>query len=87
MALLDERAHIAEEEGQHQGADVRTVHIRIGHDEHLVVTQLGDVKFLANAAAQGQHHGHQFIVAVDLIGAGLFHVEHLAPQRQDSLNS
>ena len=87
MALLDERAHIAEEEGQHQGADVRTVHIGIGHDEHLVVTQLGDVKFLANAAAQGQHHRHQLIVAVDLIGAGLFHVEHLAPQRQDGLNS
>ena len=87
MALLDERAHIAEEEGQHQGADVRAVHIGIGHDEHLVVPQLGDVELLANAAAQGQYHRHQFIVAVDLIGAGLFHVEHLAPQRQDGLNS
>ena len=30
MALLNERAHIAEEEGEHQGADVGAIHICIG---------------------------------------------------------
>ena len=51
MALLDEGAHIAEEEGQHQGADVGAVHVRIGHDEHLVVPQLGDIELVTDAAA------------------------------------
>ena len=86
MALLDEGAHIAEEEGQHQGADVGAVHIGIGHDEDFVVPQLGDIKFLADAAAQRQHHRHQLVVAVDAVGAGLFHVQHLAPQGKDGLD-
>ena len=86
MALLDERAHIAEEEGEHQGADVGAIHIGIGHDEHFIVAQLGDIELVPNAAAQRQHHRHQLVVAVNFIGAGLFHVQHLAPQRQDGLN-
>jgi hypothetical protein len=86
MPLLDEGAHIAEEEGQHQGADMGAVHVRIGHDEHLVVPQLGDIELVADAAAQCQHHRHQLVVAVNFIGAGLFHVQHLAPQRQNGLN-
>ena len=86
MALLNERAHIAEEEGEHQGADVGAIHIGIGHDEHFIVAQLGDIELVTNAAAQCQHNGHQLVVAVNFIGAGLFHVQHLAPQRQDGLN-
>ncbi len=86
MALLDEGAHIAEEEGEHQGADVRAVHIGIGHDEHFVIPQLGDIKLFSDAAAQSQHHRHQLVVAIDAVGAGLFHVEHLAPQWEDGLN-
>ena len=38
IALLDERTHEAEEEGQHKGADVRTVNVGIGHDDDLVVS-------------------------------------------------
>ena len=86
MALLNERAHIAEEEGEHQGADVGAIHIGIGHDEHFIVAQLGDIELVTNATAQCQHNGHQLVVAVNFIGAGLFHVQHLAPQRQDGLN-
>ncbi len=37
MALLDERAHVTEEEGEHQGTDVGAIHIGIGHDEHFIV--------------------------------------------------
>ena len=55
MALLDERAHIAEEEGEHQGADVGAIHIGIGHDEHFIIAQLGDIELVPNAAAQRQH--------------------------------
>ena len=32
------------------------------------------------------HIWHQLVVAVDTVGAGLFDVEHLAPQGEDGLN-
>ena len=37
IAVLDELGHIAEEEGQHQGVDVRTIDIGIGHNDDLVI--------------------------------------------------
>ena len=77
MALLDERAHIAEEEGEHQGTDVGAIHISIGHDEHFIVAQLGDIELVPNAAAQCQHHRHQLVVAVNFIGAGPVSYTHL----------
>ena len=54
MTALDQFGHLSIEEGQQQGADMRTVHIGIGHDNHPVITQLVGVVFLAaDAAAQG----------------------------------
>ena len=61
------------------------VHVGIGHDEYLVVAQLGDVELLAQAAAQRRHNRSKLVVAVNFVDARLFHVEHLAPQRKDSL--
>ena len=87
IALLDERAHEAEEEGQHQGADVRTVDVGIGHDDYLVVSELIDVKLVADARAQRGYDGCKLIVAVDLVRARLFDVEHLAPQGEDGLEA
>ena len=37
VAAFDQLGHLAVEEGQEQGADVRTVHIGIGHDDDAVV--------------------------------------------------
>ena len=61
------------------------VHVGIGHDDDFAVAQLGEVKVLPNAGAQGHHHGHQLFVGVDLVQPCLLHVEHLAPQGQDGL--
>ena len=36
--LLDELAHLAEEEGQQERPDVSAVHIGVGHDDDLVVS-------------------------------------------------
>ena len=47
MPVLDDRAHLAEEEGEQQGADVRAVDVRVGHDDDLVVAQLLDVEVVA----------------------------------------
>ena len=66
---------------------MRAVHVGIGHDDDLVVAQLLEVKFVADARAQRRDDGLQLVVAVDLVGARLFHVQHLAPQRQNRLKT
>ena len=63
------------------------VHIGVRHDDDLVVAQLGLVKILPQAGAQGGDHRLELVVAVDLVRPGLLHVEHLAPERQDGLET
>ena len=61
VAALDELLHVAEEEGQQQGADVRAVHVGIGHQDDFAVAQFGGIEiFLADAAAEGGDHGSGF---------------------------
>ena len=47
MPVLDDRAHLPEEEGEQQRADMRAVDVGVGHDDDLVVAQLLEVEFVA----------------------------------------
>jgi len=90
VAGLDQAGHLAVEEGKEQRADVRTVDVRVRHDDQLVVAALGDVEsavalVLANAGAAGGDDGADFLVGEDLVDAGLLDVEDLALDRQDCL--
>jgi hypothetical protein len=93
VAALHQLGHLAVEEGQQQGADVRAVHVGVGHDDDAVVAQLGDVEVvvaggaagLADAGAQGGDQREDFIAGQQLFVAGFFHVQDLAAQRQDRL--
>ena len=86
VVLADEFGHVAEEEGEEQRADVGAVDIGIGHDDDLAVAALGDVElFGANACADGEDEGLDFLVVEHLGDAGLLDVEELAPQGQDGL--
>ena len=49
MPLVDQLRHKAVEQRQQQCADVRAVDVGIGHDDDLVVAQLGDVEVIAVA--------------------------------------
>jgi hypothetical protein len=40
VAVFDQLRHLAEEEGEQQRADMRAVHVGVGHDDDLVVAQL-----------------------------------------------
>jgi hypothetical protein len=58
VAAFDEFGHLAVEEGEQQGADVRAVDVGVGHDDDAVVAQLfGLVVFLADAGAEGGDQG------------------------------
>ena len=53
VAALHQHRHLPVEEGQQQGADVRAVHVGVGHDDDAVVAQLVGVEvFSADARAQ-----------------------------------
>ena len=41
VVALDQLRHVAEEEGQQQRADVRSVHVGVGHEDDLAVADLG----------------------------------------------
>ena len=96
MATLNQLGHLAVEEGQEQRADVRAVHIGIGHDDDAVVAQLVDVEVvgprlarlgahLANAGAQSCDEGQNFIAGEQLFVTRFFHVQNFAAQGQDGL--
>src|SRR3989304_5711071 len=71
VAALDERAPVAEEEGEEEGANVSAVDVGIGHDDDAVVAELGRVEVLTEAGAQRDDDGLDGIVGEDLVGAGL----------------
>src|SRR3546814_3573939 len=52
MAVLDDLGHLAIEEGQEQRADMRAVDVGVGHDDDLVIAQLVDREFVADAGAE-----------------------------------
>ena len=66
---------------------MRAVHVGIGHDDDLVIAELFDVELLADARAERGDDGLELVVAVDLVGARLFHVQHLAPEGEDGLEA
>ncbi|GJE72869.1 hypothetical protein CHKEEEPN_4430 [Methylorubrum podarium] len=91
VPALDDLRHLPEEKGQQQRADMRAVHVRIGHDDDAVVAQLVRVEALAvgrGAADAGAERGDQ---RADLgrgqhpVGAHALDVEDFSAQGQDGL--
>ena len=85
VARLDEVAHVTEEEGEQQGADVGAVDVGVGEDDHLVVAGLVDVEVVADAGADG---GDQRLDLVVLQHPGepcLLDVDDLAPDGENRL--
>ena len=86
MPALDQVRHLTIEEGQQQGADMRTVDVGVGHDDDAVITQLVDVVFvLAEARPQRGDQGDDLLRADQLLESGALDVEDLAAQREDRL--
>src|ERR1700741_5217072 len=86
MIALDEFLHVAEEESEEQGADVRTIDVRVGHENDLVVAKLAGVKIvLADTSAQGGDDGTNFFLAEHLVVAGLLDVKDFALEGKDGL--
>ena len=65
------------------------VHIRIGHDNDLVIAKLADIEIisvaLGKAATEGVDHGFDLCVGQNLVNACLFHVQNLTTDGKNSL--
>ena len=55
VALLDDGAHAAEEQGHKQGGDVCPVYVGIGHDDNLVIGQFREVCLLGVVLGSDGH--------------------------------
>src|ERR1700693_5859473 len=86
VAAVDQRAHVAEEKGEQQSADVAAVHVGVGHENDFVIAELGgDEIILTDAGAERGDDGADFFVPQHLVVARLFDVEDLAFERKDGL--
>ena len=74
MAFGNKLLHIAIEEGEQYGPNMRAVLIGIGKYYYLVVLQTGYVKILAYAGAYRGYYGAELLVLQHLIYALLFNV-------------
>ena len=83
---LNEFAHLPEEEREQQRANVRAVHVGIGHDDDLVVAQLVRVEIVPpDAGAQRRDQRADFLAGQHLVEARALDVQDLAAQRQHRL--
>ena len=62
-----------------------SVHVSIGHDDDLMISQLVQVEVLSDTAAEGCDHVLDLIGVQDLIKSGLLNVQDLTSQRKDGL--
>ena len=85
MAFKNKLRHKTIKQSEQQIGNMGTVHIRIRHDNNLVVTKLGYVKIIAvafrKATAEGVDHGLDLGVGKDLIDARFLHVEDFSSDR------
>ncbi len=77
--------HLAVEEAEQQRADVRAVHVGVGHDDDLVVAAALEVGVFADAGADGRDHAADFFVGEDFVFARLVGVDDLAAKGEDRL--
>lgn len=66
---FDERFHEAEQQGEQQRADVLAVDVGVGHEDDLVVPQLGDVEVVVDPRAQRGDDRLDLVVFEDPVDA------------------
>ena len=85
LPLTHEFAHLTEEKGEQQRADVRAIDIGVSHDDDAAVAEFRDVEVFADAALQRLNENANFFEAEHLVEARLLDVEELSAQRKDRL--
>ena len=61
------------------------VHIGIGHNDNLIISQLLDVKIFMNSRSKSGNHCAYLGISIDSVKSGFFYVQNLSSQRKDCL--
>ena len=90
VALLNHLFHMTEEQGHNQSSNMRTIDIGIGHDNHFVVADLGEVeRFRVLFGSEGDTERREDVPYLFGLEHLMLHrflnVEDLTAKRQDSL--
>ncbi len=88
VAALNKLWHLAVEKRQQQRPDMRSVNIRICHDNDPVITQATDIEVVCAypCPERGNERSH-FVRRQHLIESCFFYIEDLTFERQDRLKS
>ena len=84
-AGIDQRPHVAEEQGGQQAADMGAVGVGVGHEDDLAVAGRLDVEAAAGAGADNLDDRGALGVLQHVADRGLLDVEDLAADRQQGL--
>ena len=83
---FDQLRHLPVEEGEQQRADMGAVDVGVGHDDDLVVAELGEVELVAaDAGAERGDQRADLLARQHLVEARPLDIEDLAAQRQHRL--
>src|SRR5690606_9975157 len=86
LAGFDELRHLPEEERQEKRSDVRSVDVRVGHDDHLSIAKPGKVEIVAaDARAERRDDRLDLLMPEHLVDPRLLDVEDLSADRKDRL--
>ena len=85
ISFFDQVRHEPVQEGEQQCTDMGAVHVGIGHDDDLVVSEFADIKVVMDAGPECGDHGLDLGVSVYFIKSCLLYIKDLSPQRQDGL--
>ena len=75
VALIDQRAHLGEEEGHQQAGDMGAVDVSVGHNDDFIVAQVIDFEAAAHLHAQSLANVADFGIFVKFTRGRAQHVE------------
>ena len=61
------------------------VDIGIGHNDDLMISELGLIEFISDSCAECSNNRLKFLVGIHLIDTCLLYIKHLTPKRKDRL--
>ena len=64
---------------------MRTIHIGIGHDNDLVVTQFCNIEVFMDTRSESSDHGFDLGISIDFIQSRFLHVQNFSTQWKDCL--
>ena len=64
---------------------MRSIDVGIGHDDDLVISQLGNIEVVMNSCTESGDHCLDLGIAINLIQSCLLYIQDLPTKRQDRL--